>query len=277
VTPVNEDARPATGPTADPASSEVNEEQPNVARVYDYLLGGSHNFAADRAMAEQVLAVVPNTRRIAQANRAFLRRAVAFLATNGVTQFLDLGSGIPTVGNVHEIAQDAHPGARVLYVDIEPVAVTHSATMLADNPDADVIRADLRDPDTVLDAVRRGGLLDLSAPIALLAVSVLHFVPDADLPQRLLARYRDALAPGSYLTLSHLTPVGLSADEASEGTAIYERSSSALTLRPVEEIAAMFDGYTLVEPGLAPVEHWRPDEPVSGPSLPVYAGVGLLR
>src|SRR5689334_8693366 len=193
-------------------------ERPNVARMYDYFLGGSHNFAVDRKAAAAVLAAVPGIRALARQNRNFLRRAVQYLAHQGVRQFLDLGSGIPTVGNVHEIAQRDAPGSRVVYVDIEPVAVSHSRTLLEDNPDTAVAQLDLRRPDQVLDSPEVRDLLDLTRPVAVLAVAVLHFLPDSDDPAGVLARYRDAVAPGSRLVVSHasLSPERLMEQSARE-------------------------------------------------------------
>jgi SAM-dependent methyltransferase len=233
-------------------------ERPSPARVYDYFLGGSHNVAADRVLAEQLIAAVPATRWMAQQNRAFLRRAVRYLVGAGVRQFLDLGSGIPTVGNVHQIAQAAAPDARVLYVDIDPVAVTHTRQILADNPHATAIQADLRRADVILDHPDLRDLLDLHQPVAVLLVSVLHFVTNADDPAAAIARFRDALPTGSYLVISHLTSDSRPADIA-QGLQVSRAASIARTTRTREQVEALFAGFTLVEPGLVWAPLWRPD------------------
>src|SRR5579862_4072447 len=181
----------------------VDTQRANVARVYDYWLGGSHNFLADQDVARAIAAVEPNVRMFAQANRAFLGRAVRYVAAAGIRQFLDIGSGIPTAGNVHEVAQRAAPDSRVVYVDIDPVAIAHSKAILAGHPSATIVDADLREPEKILahEDVRR--LIDFGQPAALLLMVVLHFLTDAEDPRRIVATLRDALAPGSYLVLGH--------------------------------------------------------------------------
>ncbi|MCA1656060.1 MAG: SAM-dependent methyltransferase, partial [Pseudonocardiaceae bacterium] len=181
------------------ARESIDLERPNAARIYDYLLGGAANFEQDRVFAEKLLEVMPQARAAARLNRAFLRRAVRFCVEAGIRQFVDIGSGIPTAGNVHEIAQAVAPTTRVLYVDNEPVAVTHSELLLRDNPWATNMRGDLTDPEPVL----ASPLIDFSQPVAVLMVSVLHFVPDSAAPHEAVARYVSALAPGSFLGLSH--------------------------------------------------------------------------
>ncbi len=240
----------------------VDTKRANVARVYDYWLGGSHNFLADQDVARAIAAVEPNVRVFAQANRAFLGRAVRFLAAAGIRQFLDIGSGIPTEGNVHEVAQQAVAGARVVYADIDPVAIAHSKAILAGNADATIIHGDLRDPDKILtdDAVRR--MLDLSQPTGLLLVAVLHFISDAEDPWRAVAALRDALAPGSYLVLCHGTEEGKPA-AAHAAEKLYDRSVAAsLHMRPRVEIERFFDGFELMAPGIVDIPSWRPDAPV---------------
>jgi hypothetical protein len=175
----------------------IDVRRANVARVYDYLLGGSHNFLADQDLGRSLVATDPSVRAIARANRDFLGRAVRFIAGAGVRQFLDIGSGIPTEGNVHEVAQGASPGARVVYADIDPVAIAHSKALLAGNPATAVIEADLRQPQKILDHDTTRRLIDLSQPAGLLLVSVLPFIPDAEDPWQIVATLRDALAPGS--------------------------------------------------------------------------------
>ena len=188
---------------ADDWTTRINTGVPNPARIYDYFLGGKDNFPADREVAEQVVAIAPVARDIVEDNRAFLRRAVRLLAGEaGIRQFIDLGSGLPTQGNVHEIAQAAVPDARVVYVDNDAMVVTHSRALLAGDNTA-AIEADLRDPDSVMGHPEVRELIDFDQPIALLLMAILHFVPDDEDPYGIVARFRDALPAGSYLALSH--------------------------------------------------------------------------
>jgi hypothetical protein len=242
------------------APADVDLDRPSVARVYDYYLGGSHNFAADRAFGEQVLKVVPAVAGLARSNRAFLRRAVTALVKDGVRQFLDLGSGIPTVGNVHDLIIDAgyHDG-RVVYVDHDPVAVAHSRAILADVPGTAVVAGDLRSPADVLAQPQVRGLLDFSQPIAFLLVAVLHFVPDEEGPADIVAGFAAAGVPGSHVVLSHagidrpLTPAEENAWE------IYRKSPTPLILRTREQVAGLLGGLTVLEPGVVATHLWRPD------------------
>ncbi|WP_309117255.1 SAM-dependent methyltransferase [Saccharothrix sp.] len=256
------------------APEGVDVELPSSARIYDYLLGGGHNFAADRDTAEALIRVLP-VRDMARLNRSYLRRAALALVDAGITQFLDLGSGIPTVGNVHEVAQEANPDCRVVYVDIEPVAIKHSELLLADNPRATAILADLREPEAVV--AKAKSLLDFDAPVGLLAVGVMQFIPDEDDPWGVLARYRDALAPGSYLALSHFTPDRMPQAMAA-GADIFQQTAEPITPRTREQVLAMMDGFDVVEPGLVFTPEWRPESPEDVPDDPgranLYAVVG---
>ena len=243
---------------------EVDVETPSAARMYDYYLGGSHNFAADRRLADETVRVWPDVKHLARANRAFLRRAVSALVDAGVEQFLDLGAGIPTVGSVHETAQSANRYARTVYIDADLVAVAHGTALLADDPNTAVVHADLRDPATVLDGVTATGLLDLSQPVAVLMLAVLPFVPDADDPAGIVAAYRDASAPGSYLALSHGTD-DYRPEAAHRAEDVYRRAAQPMTLRSRAEIAALFGGYELLEPGVVDMIHWRPGPEVIDP------------
>jgi SAM-dependent methyltransferase len=248
----------------------VDTKRANTARVYDYLLGGSHNFLADQDAGRAIAAVDPNVRMIARANRDFLGRAVRFLAGAGVRQFLDIGSGIPTQGNVHEVAHQADPGARVAYVDVDPVAVAvaHSKAILADHGNAAVIEGDLREPEKILAHPALTRLIDLGQPVGLLLVSVLPFISDAGDPWRIVATLREALAPGSYLVLCHAT------DESGHGVAqaaekMYNRTvPTQARVRSGPEILRFFDGFELVRPGLVYMPLWRPDSPADVPSDP---------
>ncbi len=257
----------------------IDVRRANVARVYDYLLGGSHNFLADQDLGRSLVATDPSVRAIARANRDFLGRAVRFIAGAGVRQFLDIGSGIPTEGNVHEVAQGASPGARVVYADIDPVAIAHSKALLAGNPATAVIEADLRQPQKILDHDTTRRLIDLSQPAGLLLVSVLPFIPDAEDPWQVVATLRDALAPGSYLVLAHATddsrPVVAQAAEK-----VYNRSVSAQArMRSRADILRFFDGFDLVDPGLVHIPRWRPDPPadVTGDAARFWVLAGVAR
>lgn len=258
------------------APESIDLERPNAARIYDYLLGGAANFAQDRAFADKLLEVMPEARPAARLNRAFLRRAVRFCVESGIRQFIDIGSGIPTAGNVHEIAQRMAPSCRVLYVDNEPVAVTHSELMLRGNDQAASMRADLVEPDTILrsDAARR--LIDFAEPVAVLMLAVLHFVPDSSAPHAAVARYVSTMAPGSYLVLSHGVELP-SADQAEEVSQLYQRSANPGVRRSPEEVARFFTGLELVEPGLVWTPQWHPEHPDDVGAHPeaslVYAGV----
>lgn len=258
------------------APESIDLDRPNAARVYDYLLGGAANFEQDRAFAEKVLAVLPEARSAARLNRAFLRRAVRFCVDSGIRQFIDVGSGIPTAGNVHEIAQALAPESRVLYVDSEPVAVTHSELILRGNDNADAIRADLTNPESILLSEAAQRLIDFSLPVAVLMVSVLHFIPDSTEPHHAVARYVDAMAPGSFLVLSHA--VQRTTDSAVAAGELYDRSASPGVGRSVDEITAFFTGTELVEPGLLWTPQWRPESPEDVGENPeaslVLAGVG---
>jgi hypothetical protein len=197
----------------------------------------------------------------AQANRAFLRRAARYLAAAGVRQFLDIGSGIPTLGNVHEIAQQAAPDSRVVYVDIDPVAVAHSQQILAGNPNAAVIQEDLRRPELILSHPDVRRLIDFSEPVAVLLVAVLHFISDEDDPAAILATLREATAPGSYLVLSHGSAESRKPEEAVGGAAVYQRTASPLTLRDRARLRELFAGYELIDPGVVWAPLWHPDSP----------------
>jgi SAM-dependent methyltransferase len=258
---------------------EVDTGRANVARVYDYWLGGSHNFLTDQDLARSIVAVEPNIRAMARANRAFLGRAVRFLAAAGIRQFLDIGSGIPTEGNVHEVAQHAVPDSRVVYADIDPVAVAHSKAILAGNQNAAIIEADARKPEKILTdhTVRR--LIDFSQPVGLLLVAVLHVIGDADDPWRIVARLRDALAPGSYLVLCHATSESKPA-VAQAIEKVYTRGvTTGSRIRSRAEILRFFDGFDLVDPGLVYMPQWRPDSPDDVPADPsqLWALVGVGR
>ena len=238
--------------------AEFDPDRPNAARVYDYYLGGASNLKVDRDFGKRVLEVLPEARDYALFNRAFLRRAVRYCAANGVRQFLDIGAGIPTVGHTHEIAQQIDPDCRVVYVDNEALAVAHSELLLTDNPNAAAVHADLRQPDVVLNARETRRLLDFDEPVAVLMVALMHFIPDEDDPKSLLKRYHQALAPGSFLVMSHATDEGLN---VRVGTAaeMYRVTNKPACVRDRGQIVELFDGFELVEPGVVFTPEWRPD------------------
>lgn len=242
------------------APEGIDYEKPSPARVYDAHLGGFHNFAVDRAAAEQVKAFMPELPLILRANRAFLRRAVEFLVGRGIRQFLDLGSGIPTVGNVHEVAQAADPACRVVYVDIDPVAVAHGREILSGNPNAVAVQGDLRDWRGVLADPQVLATIDFSQPVAVLMVAVLHFIDDADDPLAIVHGYRDAMVPGSYLALSHASLEG-GRDGAAEATQEYTKRVADFYMRGRTQIGHLLQDFELVEPGLVYLTEWRPDSP----------------
>jgi len=249
--------------------------RPSSARIYDALLGGNHNFAVDREAAKKLLEAIPYAAELARANRAFLNRAITFMLDAGVRQFLDLGSGIPTVGNVHEIAQAREPSARVVYVDIDPVAVAHSEEILRDNPNATAVQADMRFPEAILADPALRAQLDLGRPVGLLLVSVLHFIGDEEAFPA-VDRIRDALPAGSYLALSHGV-VDTPADEAAEDVAsIYRRTDVTQAAgRTREQILRFFGPATLVPPGLVWVHEW-PNGAPEVENTAVVAAVGRL-
>ncbi|TWP52306.1 hypothetical protein FKR81_12140 [Lentzea tibetensis] len=252
----------------------VNVDVPSSARIYDYLLGGGHNFEADRNTAEALIKVLP-VRDMARRNRAYLRRVVLELADMGITQFLDLGSGIPTVGNVHEIAHEVNPDARVVYVDFEHVAITHAELMLANEPNVTAVLADLRVPETVLK--QASTLLDFSKPVGLLIVGVLQFIPDADDPWQIIEQYAEALAPGSYVALSHFTADSMP-EAMAAGKEIFARTAEPITPRTLEQVTQMLRGLETVEPGIVFTPQWRPESPDDVGENPsranLYAAVG---
>jgi hypothetical protein len=255
---------------------DIDWRKPSPARVYDVHLGGSHNFAVDREVAAKVAAVMPELPELLRANRSFLRRAVLHLVRAGVRQFLDLGSGIPTVGNVHEVALNADPSCRIVYVDNDPVAVSHSKSLLRGIPGAGAVLGDLRDPDAILSDSTVRELLDFTQPVGILLVAVLHFVSDEERPARIVRSYVDAVAPGSSLVVSHATAGD--AEHVRDAAQEYSRSVNGFYLRGRQQVADLFGGLPLVEPGMTGVADWHPDdEPrIAADRLPAWAGVALI-
>ena len=247
---------------------------PNAARVYDYALGGYHNFAVDREFKDQAEAAWPGIGLLAHANRAYLGRVVQWLAKAGVRQFLDIGSGIPTLGNVHEVAQQSAPDVRVVYVDIDPVAVSHGRAILADNPRAGAIQGDLRQPAGILYHREVLELLDFSQPVAVLMIAVLHFIGDADDPPGILAQLGAALVSGSYVAISHGTQRPQQGrQEQDQVRRLYERTPTPFHARSPQEVAGLLTGLQIVEPGVVAITDWHPDpEEADDPPQPAVLG-----
>jgi len=245
------------------ARSGVTEEQltlPNPARMYDYYLGGHHNMAIDRAAADRAIAIYPWFPLVMRVNRAFLRRAIHFVVEQGVERLLDIGSGIPTVGNVHQIAQGINPNAQAVYVDVDPVVVAHSSAMLADNSRARIIVGDLRQPERILGEPVVRNLLGSGEPVALILAFVLHFIVDDQQARRVVRMLRDALPKGSYVVISHGTVEHLPPAILDKLVRLYSTTSQPIRIRSRAEIGEFFEGLELVEPGLVYVPLWRPEE-----------------
>jgi len=258
-----------------PWQPDETTARPNVARMYDYWLGGYHNFAVDRAAAEAVSAAHPDVPLMARANRAFVRRVVAVLLARGVDQFLDIGSGLPTQGNVHELVAQATPTARVVYVDNDPVVVAHNQTLLAGTATAAAIQADARDPATILDHPATRQLLDFTRPVAVLLCAVLHFLPDAE-AYALVRALRTTMAPGSYLALSHGVNDPLPKDVVADLSTLYARSSAPVSGRTRAQIERFVAGLALVPPGIVYLPQWQPSGPddmfLDEPARSAYLG-----
>jgi S-adenosyl methyltransferase len=241
-----------------PPVREMDIDRPCAARIYDAFLGGSHNFGSERNFVEHLERALPDIGEAYRENRAFVRRAVECLLARGVRQFVDLGSGIPTIGHVHEVARRRTRDFRVLYVDNEPLTVAHSKPLLAGEARAEIIQADCRDPKSILHSPEAAELLDLGQPVGLLMAAVLHFVPDADEPVSLVETFRDTTAPGSHLVISHLTS---SHDPAAMGTlvACYADTADPLHPRGTEWIEKLFGDFELLPPGATYLADWRPE------------------
>ena len=255
----------------------VDTSTPNVARIYDYLLGGKDNFTADREAAKRLIEAIPDVAGIARDNRSFLGRVVRYLVIQGgIRQFLDLGSGLPTQPNVHELAQGVAPEARVVYVDNDPVVASHGRALLAAGDQVGMVFGDLRDPAAILRHPDVTGLLDLTRPLAVLCTSTLHFIADDAEPHTIIAQYRDQMAPGSYLAITHGTLEEDPDGEGDRAEGVYRQASSQLHVRPLAEVLRLFEGLELIEPGLTWITQWRPEPgttPVGRPHS-MRGGVG---
>ncbi|MUL41576.1 SAM-dependent methyltransferase [Streptomonospora sp. PA3] len=243
-----------------PPPPDVDTAVPSAARLYDFYLGGKDNYAADRHAGGQLLERVPELRSMARANRMWLRRVVRYLtAEAGIRQFIDIGSGLPTQDNVHQVAQRHAPGAHIVYVDNDPIVGRHAEALLAEDPaTTTVVQADLRHPQTILDHPDTRALIDFTQPVAILLIAVLHFLTDEHRPYEVVRTLRRSLCPGSYMAISHVENE-TRPDGAAFIEEVYARSSAPAQTRNHAEIAAFFDGLDLVEPGVVPVADWRRD------------------
>lgn len=266
----------APGRRAGLAPQGLDVSVPNVARIYDHLLGGKDNFAADREAARQLLAAVPDAARAARANRAFLARAVRYLAEEaGIRQFLDIGTGLPTRGNVHEVAHDTDPLAHVVYCDNDPIVMVHANALLANTVTVMAVHADLRYPRHLFSLPVVRTLIDLAEPVAVLLVAVLHFIEDSEDPWALVDQIKRRLAPGSFMVISHVSADEISAAARQQAADVYQKASAPGVARSEADIARFFDGLDLVPPGLVNVSAWRPPHlPLSPRPALFYAGIG---
>jgi hypothetical protein len=262
------------------AASEIDTTTPHPARMYDALLGGKDHYRADQEAVRRLLGVAPETRDSALENRAFLQRAVRFLvAEAGIRQILDIGTGIPTAGNVHQVAGEVAPGTRVVYVDNDPIVHVHANALLTGSGATGIVLADLREPEAILDHPVTRALIDFSEPVGLLLVAIFHFITEAEDPARILAVLREALPAGSYLVLSHATG-DFRPDAAQSAADVYQGATSTVTLRSKAQVEELFDGWELAEPGVVQVPLWRPEgrrpRPKELGKAWVYGGVGRL-
>ncbi len=245
---------------ADRAPTGIDSSKPSAARMYDYYLGGKDNYAVDRRAAEDIYAAIPELPDIARANRAFLQRAVRFMATEiGIRQFIDIGAGLPTQGNVHEIAHETDPDAGVVYVDNDPTVLAHGQALLSGADNTAIIKADMREPEEILGHPEVQHLIDFDQPVAVLLIAVLHFVPDELDPAGIVDRFRQAMAPGSYLAIAHATREDRPPDAVAKMSEVYERSATPFVFRTHHQVLRLFDGFELVEPGLVHAPLWRGD------------------
>ncbi|MGH3187324.1 MAG: SAM-dependent methyltransferase [Streptosporangiaceae bacterium] len=262
----------------EPAGEGVpfDTSRPHMARVYDFWLGGKDHFPADRAVAEQVAAAYPDIRAAVRAQRAFLARAVQFLVTQaGIRQFLDIGTGLPSANNTHQVAQQAAPQSRVVYVDNDPIVLSHARALLTSSPEGATayIDADLRATGTIME--QAAGVLDFGQPVAVMLLGILQGIPDRDEPGAIVARLMDAVAPGSYLALTQIAS-DVAAGEVEEGVQRYnERAAVPVAARTLAEACQFFAGLDLVEPGVVQVHRWQAGTGDLGKDrdLAIYAGV----
>ncbi|MFC4534679.1 SAM-dependent methyltransferase [Sphaerisporangium dianthi] len=259
----------------------VDPSVPSVARIYDYYLGGKDNFASDREAAEQIIGILPNVRDIARENREYLIRTVTYLAGQGVRQFLDIGAGLPTQRNVHQVAQELAPESRVVYVDNDPIVLTHARALLAENDRVIAVGADMRDTEGLLAIPEIREHLDFSRPMAILMLGVLHFIPDDAEAMKIVTVLRSALGRGGHLVISHGSVGDIDEDRSREGQRVFSRTAiPGVTSRSPEQVRAFFEGLELVDPGVVPLRDWRPElEPVivKEGEAGAVGGVGRVR
>ncbi|HUN31078.1 MAG TPA: SAM-dependent methyltransferase [Trebonia sp.] len=275
------DAGDSSAPVPAVDLSVPSPNVPSPARMYDYYLGGKDNYASDRRAAEEIYSQIPDLPVIARDNRAFLQRAVKAMADAGIRQFIDVGTGLPTQGNVHEIAQQVDPTSRVVYLDNDPTVLAHARALLVSNPQGATayIDADLRDPDAIFRHPDLRRLIDFDQPVGLLMIAVLHFITDEEDPWGLVTRYRSYLPPGSHLAIAHATSEDRPAEAVQKMTDVYKNASAPFNFRTRKQILALFDGLDLLDPGLVFCPDWRRDPstttaPSAGWNL---AGVAALR
>jgi S-adenosyl methyltransferase len=262
------------------AASEIDTATPHPARMYDALLGGRDNYLADQEAVRRVLKAAPEARDSARANRAFLQRAVRFLVGEaGIRQIIDIGTGIPTAGNVHQVAGEVAPDTRVVYVDNDPIVHVHANALLTGSGTTSIVLADLREPEAILEHPKTRALIDFGQPVGLLLVAILHFITEVENPAHILAALRAALPEGSYLVLSHAT-ADLRPDAAQSAAEVYDGATSNVTLRSKAQVEALFDGWELIDPGVVQVPLWRPEgrklRPKELEKAWVYGGIGRL-
>ena len=245
----------------DAAEPVIDLDRPNAARVYDYLIGGELNYAIDRMFAKKILEVQPAAKKMALMNRRWLRRAVRFGAEQGIRQFLDIGSGMPTVGHVHEVVQAIDPECKVVYVDIEPIAVAHSEIVLQDTKNAAMVHGNGEHAYDIFDHPTIERMLDLSQPLMVIMAAFVHFIPDERNPAGMISAYRRAMAPGSYLALSSGTFEGQGEEVARRAAELYKKGGTDVFARTRDELGALMDGFEIVPPGIVYTPQWRPDDP----------------
>lgn len=242
------------------APAGIDPTVPSVARMYDYYLGGKDNFASDRQAAQKIIELVPSIKDIAKDNREFLIRVVRTLAANGIRQFVDIGTGLPTQQNVHQVALAAAPDARIVYVDNDPIVLVHARALLTDNPRTIVVNADMHDPKGIVQHPVLRSHIDFSRPVGLLLFAILHFVPDHEEAASIVAALREPLVPGSYVAVSHSYAGSLTRDTIQRGQSVYRAATpGSITPRGQEQVGSLFDGLELEPPGIVPVQAWRPD------------------
>ncbi|MCT2589339.1 SAM-dependent methyltransferase [Streptomyces sp. N2-109] len=253
-------------------AGQIDTSRPHPARIYDYLLGGKDNYEVDQQAGDELATAAPEVRIGLRANRAFLQRAVRYVVGSGVRQILDIGTGLPTSPNVHEVAQKVAPDVRVAYVDNDPIVNGHAGALLSGSGTTSIVLADLRDPQAIVDHPEIRRIIDFDEPVALLLVAILHFLTEAEKPEEVVATLRDALPAGSFLVLSHATD---DFADRSAAKAIYSKATATLNLRSRPEVERFFDGFELLEPGLAQAPFWRPDTtpPPRSSEIGFYGGV----